>query len=78
MTKPLTYEQKRTREKRADCVSCGMSDAGCTKRVLSRGKACCPTCGYTDTHPKPNQKPDAEPCSHCKGTGIEPHPEEWT
>jgi hypothetical protein len=70
--KAETYEQKRAAEKRGVCVQCGTSDAACTRRVLRKGKACCGTCGYTDTHPKPNKPLDAAPCSHCGGSGVEP------
>ena len=70
--KQLTYEQKRAAEKRADCVSCGTSDAVCTRRVLNRQRACCSTCAYTDTHPKRGKRPDAHPCSRCGGSGVEP------
>lgn len=70
------YEAERAAEKRVKCLHCGMSDLACTRRVFREGKACCRTCGYTDTHPKPKQKPDAEPCSHCHGSGIEPGEDE--
>jgi hypothetical protein len=70
------YIARRDAEHRANCVSCGTTDAACTRGVLSRGRACCFTCGYTDTHPKPGKRPDAEPCSRCKGSGVEPHDED--
>lgn len=47
------YVAKRGAEKRCACVNCGRSDAACTKRVLTGGKACCSACESTDTHPLP-------------------------
>lgn len=70
------YATARAAEGRADCLSCGCSDARCTAMVL-HGKprtACCGTCAYTDTHPKPDAPPEHEPCSRCGGTGVEPAP----
>jgi hypothetical protein len=72
MASPDMNTRKRAAEKRGVCVQCGTSDAACTRRVLRKGKACCGTCGYTDTHPKPNKPLDAAPCSHCGGSGVEP------
>jgi hypothetical protein len=46
-----TYEEKRAAENRENCEHCGTTDARCTKRVLSRGRACCGYCSSTDTHP---------------------------
>jgi hypothetical protein len=66
------YEAERAAEKRSNCLHCGVSDARCTRMVFKQGKACCSTCGYTDTHPKPKQKPDSAPCIRCHGSGIEP------
>jgi hypothetical protein len=72
MKTKLTYEQQRAAERRGACVRCGTTDAACTRLVFKKGIACCPTCGYTDTHPQPNKPLDAEPCSHCGGSGVEP------
>jgi hypothetical protein len=47
------YVELRAAEDRADCTSCGTTDAACTKKVVGGGKACCSQCAYTDTHPKP-------------------------
>lgn len=48
---PRTYAQvgAETRSGVA-CESCGVTYETCTARVLEHGRACCPTCGYTDTH----------------------------
>jgi hypothetical protein len=67
-----TYRSKRAAEHRADCLTCSTSDERCTEMVLTKGKACCSTCGYTDTHPKPKGARHGEPCIHCGGSGIEP------
>ena len=67
------YIAERDAEKRSKCLHCGASDSACTRQVFRHGKPCCSTCGYTDTHPKPKQKPDSEPCIRCHGSGIEPH-----
>jgi hypothetical protein len=66
-----SYTELRRLERRAACLNCGMSDDACTRSVLNRSKACCGTCGYTDTHPRPDGSHDGEPCTCCRGSGIE-------
>lgn len=67
-----TYATRRAAERRGDCLTCGVSDDACTAKVLAGRAACCSTCAYTDTHPRPDGTHDGAPCTHCHGTGIEP------
>jgi hypothetical protein len=47
------YAEGRAKEKREDCYNCGTTDEACTASVLMQKGPCCPTCGGSDTHPRP-------------------------